>query len=204
MDKLCRHNGCLTVSPRSRLVWAAEGVVTLKAAALGFADGRFRVALAETAEPGPTGRDAAEFLFSANVGEGERPLKDIASSGEISRVALGLKAVLAAVDEIPILVFDEIDANVGGETAKAVGKKLAEVARARQVIAITHLAPVAARAASHYAVEKRVEDGRTVTRIAKVEGDARVEEMTRILGGETADGEARKLAEALLRDASAK
>lgn len=170
---------------------------------LGFADGRFRVALSETAEPGPTGRDAAEFLFSANVGEGERPLKDIASSGEISRVALGLKAVLAAVDEIPILVFDEIDANVGGETAKAVGKKLAEVARARQVIAITHLAPVAARAESHYAVGKRVEDGRTVTRIAKVEGDARVEEMTRILGGETADGEARKLAEALLRGASA-
>jgi len=171
---------------------------------LGFADGRFRVSLATTAEPGPTGRDAAEFLFSANVGEGERPLRDIASSGEISRVALGLKAVLAAVDEIPILVFDEIDANVGGETAKAVGKKLSEVARARQVIAITHLAAVAAQAATHFAVAKHVEDGRTVTGIRKVEGPARVEEMTRLLGGETADGAARKLAEALLRDASAR
>jgi DNA repair protein RecN (Recombination protein N) len=111
--------------------------------------------------PAATGIDRAEFGFAPNVGEPMRPLRAIASSGEISRVMLGIKVVLADADKIPLLVFDEIDANVGGETAHAVGRKLAQAATRRQVIAITHLPPVAACGAHQFAVRKSVRDGRT-------------------------------------------
>ena len=112
-----------------------------------------------------------------------RALRAIASSGEISRVMLAIKVVLAEADKIPLLVFDEIDANVGGETAHAVGRKLAQAARKRQVVAITHLPPVAACGAHHFAVRKTVRDGRTHTTVAPLDEAARVEELARMLGG---------------------
>ena len=124
-----------------------------------------------------------EFSFAPNAGEPPRPLRAIASSGEISRVMLGLKVVLAEADRIPLLVFDEIDANVGGETAHAVGRKLAQAARRRQVVAITHLPPVAACGTRHFAVRKTVRDGRTLTTVAPLDPDARIEELARMLGG---------------------
>lgn len=143
-----------------------------------------------------TGLDTVEFQFAPNPGEPARPLRAIASSGELARVMLALKTVLAAEDEIPVLVFDEVDANVGGETANAVGDKMRQIARARQVLCITHLAPVAAAADTHFVVTKQVRDGRTISDIQPLGAKQRVDELARMLGGQ---GEAaRKHAEALL------
>jgi DNA repair protein RecN (Recombination protein N) len=150
---------------------------------LGFPHSAFFVDVAESPEPRPSGLDTIEFGFAPNAGEPTRPLRAIASSGEISRVMLGVKTVLAAHDRIPVLVFDEVDANVGGETSVAVGAKLAAVAERRQVICITHLPQVAVRGITHLQVRKRVADGRTHAAIAGLEGDARVEEIARMLGG---------------------
>jgi len=149
---------------------------------LGFAHGTFDVGLT-TREPGPAGLDDIEFGFAPNVGEPMRPLRAIASSGEISRVMLATKAVLAAHDRIPVLVFDEIDANVGGETANAVGDKLAAVAASHQVLCITHLPQVAVQGGSHYLVSKNVEGGRTRTVISSLSSNERTAEVARMLGG---------------------
>jgi DNA repair protein RecN (Recombination protein N) len=144
-----------------------------------------------------TGFDTIEFQFSPNVGEPLKPLRAIASSGEMARVMLALKTVLAAEDEIPVLVFDEVDANVGGETANAVGEKMNQIAAKRQVFCITHLPQVAAPAAAHYLVSKQVKDGRTISEITLLDKKSRVTELARMLGGQTEA--ARKHAEALLK-----
>ena len=143
-----------------------------------------------------SGFDTVEFLFAPNPGEPSRPLRAIASSGELARVMLALKTVLAAQDSIPVLVFDEVDANVGGETAAAVGEKMRQIGSQRQVFCITHLAQVAAAASTHYVVSKEVSDGRTVSTIRPLDAKARVTEITRMLGGGDA---AKKHAEALLK-----
>ena len=150
---------------------------------LGFAHGSFDVTLTSAATPAASGLDEIEFAFAPNVGEPVRPLRQIASSGEMSRVMLAVKVVLAAHDKIPVLVFDEIDANVGGEMGKAVGEKLDVVATKRQVICITHLPQVAAQGASHYVVTKSVRDGRTTADIAPLAAKERAEELARMLGG---------------------
>lgn len=162
---------------------------------LGFEQSELGVSLAVTA-PTACGCDEVEFQFAPNPGEPARPLRAIASSGEMSRVMLALKTVLAAQDEIPVLVFDEVDANVGGETARVVGDKMRQIARARQVLCITHLAPVAAAADTHFVVTKQVRDGRRTSDIQPLSAKQRVDELARMLGGQ---GEAaRKHAEALL------
>jgi DNA repair protein RecN (Recombination protein N) len=137
-----------------------------------------------------SGFDRLEFLFAPNPGEPARPLRAIASSGELARVMLALKTVLAIEDRIPVLVFDEVDANVGGETAHAVGAKMRQVAEHRQVFCITHLPQVAAPATTHYVVSKEPQGGRTVSRIAPVVGEDRVRELARMLGGATAAAQA--------------
>jgi DNA repair protein RecN (Recombination protein N) len=114
----------------------------------------------------------------------------------MARVMLALKTVLAAVDEIPVLIFDEVDANVGGETANAVGEKMLQIAKQRQVLCITHLAPVAAHSDAHYVVSKQVKAGRTISEIALLEKNERVTELARMLGGQS--DAARQHAEALL------
>ncbi|MFM2293778.1 MAG: repair protein RecN [Verrucomicrobiota bacterium] len=144
-----------------------------------------------------SGFDTVEFQFSPNIGEPLKPLRAIASSGEMARVMLALKTVLAAEDEIPVLVFDEVDANVGGETANAVGEKMQQLATKRQVICITHLPQVAAPADAHYVVTKQVRDGRTTSEITLLDKKSRVAELTRMLGGQS--DAARKHAEALLK-----
>lgn len=156
--------------------------VTAQLRELGFPHGAFDVTVDE-APPGPTGCDAVSFGFAPNLGEARKPLRDIASSGEISRVMLATKAVLAKHDRIPVLVFDEVDANVGGEMGLAVGRKLAALARSHQVICITHLPQVAAQGASHFAVVKRVRDGRTFTEVEPLDDRSRVDEIARMLGG---------------------
>jgi len=150
-----------------------------------------------TSSPASNGFDTIEFQFSPNVGEPAKPLRAIASSGEMARVMLALKTVLAAEDEIPVLIFDEVDANVGGETANAVGEKMKQIAVKRQVLCITHLPQVAATATAHYVVTKQVKEGRTITEIELLTPKARVTELARMLGGQT--DVARKHAEALLK-----
>ena len=143
------------------------------------------------------GLDEIEFQFAPNLGEPAKPLRAIASSGEMARVMLALKTVLAAEDEIPVLVFDEVDANVGGETANAVGEKMKQIAAKRQVFCITHLPQVAAPADAHYVVSKQVKNGRTISEITLLDKKSRVTELARMLGGQS--DAARKHAEALLK-----
>ena len=164
---------------------------------LGLAKAGFEVRV-EAGEPRESGLDAVEFGFAPNPGEPMRPLRQIASSGEISRVMLALKTVLAAHDRIPVLVFDEIDANVGGEIARVVGRKLAALGATRQILCITHLPQVASCAAAQFVVRKEIRGERTYTSIAPVEGEARVDELARMLGGERLTSVVRKHARELL------
>jgi DNA repair protein RecN (Recombination protein N) len=152
---------------------------------LGFKRSEFSVELLPLAEPGPHGLESAEFLFAPNPGEPAKPLKAIASSGEISRVMLAVKSSLAAQDTISLLVFDEIDANVGGEIAHAVGAKMKSLGEGHQVLCITHLPQVAAAAHAQFVVSKEFVNNRTLSRLSAVDGKARVEEIARMLGGKT-------------------
>jgi DNA repair protein RecN (Recombination protein N) len=175
--------GRALTSARTAGAAALAKTITGQLRDLGFAHARFTIAVNPAAAPGPDGMDAIDFGFAPNVGEPLRSLKDIASSGEISRVMLAVKAVLAEHDRIPVLVFDEIDANLGGEMGNAVGRKLAAVASSHQVICITHLPQVAVHGNTHFVVSKAVQDGRTRTSIQEAEGEARAEEIARMLGG---------------------
>ena len=143
--------------------------------AIGFEHGRFDISFAESEQPLPSGLDKIEFAFAPNIGEPMRPLRAIASSGEISRVMLAIKVVLADADPVELMVFDEIDANVGGQTAQAVGYKLRQAAQGRQIIAITHLPTVAACGDAHSAVRKHVVDGRTQTQVLPLDEQERIE-----------------------------
>ncbi|NBV22644.1 MAG: DNA repair protein RecN [Proteobacteria bacterium] len=192
--ELLRSGQALTAA-RRKVIPRLTKAVTRQLQDLGFKQSELGVAITPTS-PSSTGVDAVEFQFAPNPGEPARPLRAIASSGELARVMLALKTVLAAEDEIPVLVFDEVDANVGGETANAVGDKMRQIARARQVLCITHLAPVAAAADTHFVVTKQIRDGRTLSDIQPLTRRQRVDELARMLGGQ---GEAaRKHAEAML------
>ncbi|MGH7369306.1 MAG: DNA repair protein RecN, partial [Candidatus Methylomirabilaceae bacterium] len=147
----------------------------------------FAVEVRPRQEPGglrlePSGADDVEFLIAPNPGEELRPLARIASGGELSRVALALKAILAASDQIPTLIFDEVDAGIGGGMAEVVGQKLWTTARERQVLSITHLAQIAALADRHLAISKRVKGNRTETAVRTLEGAERIHEIARMLG----------------------
>jgi DNA repair protein RecN (Recombination protein N) len=163
---------------------------------LGFKQAAFEVRLTSSPEPERNGFEGVEFEFGPNPGEPLKPLRQIGSSGEISRVMLSVKSALAKQDATPLMVFDEIDANVGGEIARAVGEKMARLGERHQVVAITHFPQVAAVAAHHFVVSKDVEDGRTCSRLLEVDGEQRIEEMIRMLGG--GGNEVRAMAESLL------
>ncbi len=156
---------------------------------LGFLKALFRINLTAIA-PGATGADAAEFYFAANPGEEIQPLRHAASSGEVARVMLAIKTVLSEVDDLPILVFDEIDANIGGRTATAVAAELRAVGRKHQVFSITHLPLIAAAGDQHYQVEKQVSEDRTTATMTLLEGDRRVAELVRMLGADANDAPA--------------
>jgi DNA repair protein RecN (Recombination protein N) len=134
---------------------------------------------------GPHGIDEVEFLIAPNPGEPAKPLARIASGGELSRVALAAKTVLAEADSVGTLIFDEVDAGIGGEVAVAVGEHLRALGRSRQVLCITHLASIAVRADNHFRVEKEISGGRTTTRLSRMEGRARAEEIARMLAGDS-------------------
>ncbi|HVS53323.1 MAG TPA: DNA repair protein RecN [Opitutaceae bacterium] len=153
-------------------------------AQLGFRKADFQVRLMPLVELGPAGDCTAEFLFSPNVGEAPLPLNRVASSGELARVMLALKTVLADLDAVPVLVFDEVDANVGGEIGRVVGEKMAAIARNHQVLCVTHLPQVAAQATCHLVVTKDQSGDRAEVTIAPIQASrkARVSELARMLG----------------------
>ncbi|MFH1574530.1 MAG: DNA repair protein RecN [Acidobacteriota bacterium] len=147
----------------------------------------------------PTGKDRVEFLISPNLGEPLKRLAQIASGGELSRIMLAIKSVLAESDYINTLIFDEVDAGIGGEVALAVGERLKKLARTRQVLCITHLATIAVRADNHIRVEKVTEGDRTVTRVGAVNGAARREEIARMLAGDRKGDTSLRHADELLK-----
>ncbi|MHB2026253.1 MAG: DNA repair protein RecN [Elusimicrobiota bacterium] len=166
---------------------------------LGFAQARFSAAVEmEEGVYRKTGADAVEFMFSANPGEPPRPLKDVASGGELSRLMLALKTVLARADRVPVLVFDEVDSGVGAETARTVGQKLSGLSRARQVLCVTHLPQVSCWAHNHFFAIKSSAQGRTRVSLERLEGERRVEILALMLGGRQATAASRKHAQELL------
>ena len=145
------------------------------------------------------GIDKIEFLISANLGEEPKSLSKIASGGELSRIMLALKAILADADSVPTLVFDEVDAGIGGGVAETVGERLKRIAKGHQVFCITHLPQIAGYADSHYFVEKKAEGSRTITKVVKLKEDGRVKELARMLGGKKITETTLKHAEEMLR-----
>jgi DNA repair protein RecN (Recombination protein N) len=154
--------------------------------------------------PGPEGRDRVEFLLSSNAGEPPRPLSRVASGGELSRIMLALKTVLAEMDHVPVLVFDEIDMGVGGAVAAAMGTRLRKLGEFHQVFCITHLPQVASQAEHHLLVEKGLESQRTSTCVRALTRMGREEEVARMLGGVTITKKVRETAAELISGAKGK
>ena len=150
-----------------------------------------------------TGGDEVQFLMSANVGEALKPIQKVASGGELARIMLALKNVLAEDDGIDSLVFDEVDTGVSGRAAQKVAEKMAQVARKKQVLCVTHLPQIAAMADTHFSVEKGERDGRTYTRVARLDRAGRIEELARLIGGAAVTPALRRSAEELLDQAEA-
>jgi DNA repair protein RecN (Recombination protein N) len=196
LDSEILSDGKKISTARKKVIPQLAKAVSKQLDDLGFKQSKFDAAISAT-EVSSSGLDAIEFQFAPNPGEPAKPLCAIASSGEMARVMLALKTVLAAEDEIPVLVFDEVDANVGGETANVVGVKMKQIAAKRQVLCITHLPQVAAPADAHYVVTKQLKNGRTISEIHLLDKKERVTELARMLGGQSEA--ARKHAEALLR-----
>ena len=150
---------------------------------LNFLDARFEIRLTEAKSYSAQGKDDAEFYLSVNPGEPVRPLGDVASGGELSRIMLAIKTVLADEEDTPTLIFDEIDTGISGRTAQKVSEKMAVIGQHRQVLCITHLPQIAAMADTHFEIEKHVEGTETITQIHPLEGEESVRELARLLGG---------------------
>jgi len=210
-DALKRAAGQLT-SARQKLSKDFARVIQGRLEPLGLGGARLTVAVetrelgddAFAATPAESGVDRVEILFSANPGEAPRPLRKIASGGELSRLTLAVKTVLAAVDRVPTLVFDEIDAGVGGRLGSALGKALAELARHHQVICVTHLPQMASHADRQWVIRKRIERGRSRTTITPLGEAERIEELAAMLRGDSAAEGTRQEAMAMLREAQSK
>jgi DNA repair protein RecN (Recombination protein N) len=172
---------------------------------LGMPQARFEVGLEPVVPPGdlpcgPNGAETAVFGFSANAGESLRSLRKVASGGELSRVQLAIRGALRGDARGMVLIFDEVDAGIGGRTADRVGRALARLAAHHQVLCITHLPQIAAFANVHFRVDKQVRRGRTRAMIQRVEGDARVDEIARMAGGEKVGDATRKHARELIAE----
>ncbi len=175
-----------------------QGAVETLLPELGMPGGTFLVALDALPEAGSGGAESVELRISVNAGFEPRALRRVASGGELSRVMLALKTVLAAVDRVPTLVFDEIDAGIGGAVAAAVAAKLGDVAESHQVLVVTHLPQLASRAHGHLLVEKASRRGMATTRVRALEGEERVQEIARMLGGDPESARSREHAREML------
>jgi DNA repair protein RecN (Recombination protein N) len=183
-EKAARLDASALRGLRERAAAELGRIAATEIGRLGFKQSEFQVRIVPLEAPGPDGDCGCEFLFSPNVGELPRPIAAIASSGELARVMLALKAVLADLDNVPLLVFDEVDANVGGEIGGVVGGRMAAIARRHQVLCVTHLPQVAARATCHLVVTKDQSGERAVVGIAPIQASrrARLAELARMLG----------------------
>ena len=192
------QRACAALSSRRRSAARRLGsAVSAQLRQLGMGEAGARIALEPLETPGPSGAERVEFLCTLNPGMGERPVARAASGGELSRIMLALKVELARADEVPVLVFDEVDSGIGGQVAGRVASALAAVAREHQVLVITHLPPIAAAAARHLVVTKAVTDGTAQAEVQALRAEERVEELARMLGGTTAT--ARRHAAELLK-----
>jgi DNA repair protein RecN (Recombination protein N) len=170
---------------RSEAAGRLAAAVSALMGELGMGGGRFEIQVeSETArDPSPAGMDDVEFLVSANPGQPPRPLRKVASGGELSRIGLALEVAALGSDDVATMIFDEVDAGIGGAVAEVLGRKLRELGALRQVLCVTHLAQVAAQAHRHFAVRKQVVDERTRTAIAALDAVGRRDEIARMLGG---------------------
>jgi DNA repair protein RecN (Recombination protein N) len=190
---------------RKTAAGSLEKEIETALASLGMKKIRFKVLVEKKESPqgkplcGPYGLDSVSFLIAPNPGEPLKPLKAIASGGELSRIMLAIKTILAESDDIGCLIFDEIDSGIGGEVAVAVGEFLRKLSRHKQVLSITHLASIAAQARGHLRVEKRVDKDRTFTDIISIEGNERIREIARMLSGEPEGAVSMSHAEELLK-----
>ena len=206
-EKLIARAQTLSEKRKSRAV-VLEGEIRELLRTLGMSSADFSVQITpRTGENGQlvcgiNGMDRVEFLFSANRGEPLKPLRQVASGGEISRVMLAIKTALAGTDGIPVLVFDEIDAGIGGEIAKSIGKHMKQLARFNQILCITHLASIAVYADNHIKVEKFDKMDRTNTSLYSLEGEEKVMEIARMLSGDSEGDASIRHAEVLLRSAA--
>lgn len=178
---------------------AFVSAVTGELQGLGMGSARFEIAWERLSEPTVTGRDHLEFMFSANPGEPVKPLAKIASGGEMSRMMLALKVILAESDQIPTLIFDEIDTGIGGRTLQVVGERLGAVAANKQVLCVTHSPHIAGRGMKHFYIDKRVTGGQTLTYVQQLEEEERVSELVRMLGGTEGEEVIRSHAVQILR-----
>ena len=151
---------------------------------LNMKDAEFKIILEEKETMSKNGSDNIEFFISTNAGQKPKPLQKIASGGEVSRIMLALKVIFSHVDNIPILIFDEIDTGVGGETVRKIAGKLKEIGRNAQVICITHSPAIASRASEQFYIEKKTENEKTVTTVRKLDEEGRVNEIARMLAGQ--------------------
>lgn len=180
-SKLTAAAGKLTTLRKKAAVKFAAGI-TRELTDLGMSATKFEVSI-EAQAVSSKGADKIEFLLSPNPGEPLRPLAKIASGGEMSRIMLAMKSVLAKSGTIPTMIFDEIDVGVGGRTAQTIGDKLEALAKDAQILCITHLPQIASRAATHFYIEKQVQDGRTTVSVAPLDSEGRIDEIARMLGG---------------------
>ncbi|HEY6639486.1 MAG TPA: DNA repair protein RecN [Nitrospiraceae bacterium] len=210
LDEEARRLHTLAQQLSKKRIDAAKRMTTLvgaELAALKMEQAIFQVTVSsdESAEGlGPAGRDRVEFLLSSNLGEPPRPLGRVASGGELSRIMLALKTVLAEMDQVPVLVFDEIDTGVGGAVAAAMGTRLRKLGSFHQVFCITHLPQVASQAEHHLLVEKGLESQRTSTSVRVLKGMGREEEIARMLSGSTITKKVRETAAELMAGAKGK
>jgi DNA repair protein RecN (Recombination protein N) len=179
--------------------------VTALLSELGMGGGVFEVALepATDERPDPLGAERVEFLVSANAGQPPRPLRKVASGGELSRISLAIEVAALGLDAIQTMVFDEVDSGIGGAVAEVVGQKLRALAAQRQVLCVTHLPQVAAQGHRHLQVSKAADGSGTASRIDALEDPSRVEELARMLGGVEISSETRALARQMLARAQA-
>ena len=209
IERMCETGRQLSLR-RTAAAKDLAGRVATGLTALGMRNGRFEIAVSQhETEAGealldvssPSGLDTIEFMISPNVGEDLRPLRKIASGGEMSRIMLALKHSLVEADRTPLLIFDEIDANVGGRIGRVIGEKLRDIARSHQVFCVTHLPQIASYADEQYRVTKEVVDGRTRCRVEKLEGEARIREIAQMIRGDRSSRITLEQAREMLEDA---
>jgi len=202
LEKEMRSNAELLSGAREKTALQLEDAIRRELNTLSFSTAEFKAKFESGTKHlediSPSGWDRVEFMFSANRGEPLKPMAKIASGGELSRLLLGLKCILARRDHVATVIFDEVDAGIGGQAAEDIAKKIKQLSEHHQVLCITHLAQIASKADEHFKVHKSLRNNRTVTEITLLDNARRVDELARMLGGESVADETLAFAKRLL------